>query len=108
MHRFLSVHCLDWTKIGENNSYLREYYRLEAETLPLYRGLLGALWKNMKYTPKKFLPVNMAFFVEIQATAVPFLEKNGTKLYHKKTIRCIKEKHELHTKKTTTQHEILY
>ncbi len=78
--------CLSvvWTgpKITENNSYLGKYYRWEAETLPLYRELLGALWKNTNYTLKEFLPVNMGFFVKILATAVLLVAKNGTKLYH--------------------------
>ena len=33
----------------------------------------------MDYTLKKFLPVNMEFFIKIQATAAPLVEKVGTK-----------------------------
>ena len=45
MHHFPSVRLsLDY------NSYLGKYYSYESETLPQYKGLIGAYRKNTYYT----------------------------------------------------------
>ena len=49
-----------------------------SETSPHYRALLGASYKNMNYTLKKYLAVNMDFLVNFQAIAVPLMEKVRT------------------------------
>ncbi len=41
-----------------NNSYLRQYYRYESETLLQYKAFIGASRKNTDYTLKNVFVVN--------------------------------------------------
>ncbi len=68
MRCFLSVcqYGLDQKIRLDNNSYLGKHYSERPEISPQYRGFVGAFRKNMNYTLKIFLLVNMVFLLKFR------------------------------------------